>query len=308
MSKLFEQIDVKIDTYNNNLTKGTQEVKVNNVESVFSKMNSQLEYVISEDGKYIFGANEASSNKFMKITVNSGVNAEIYEYNNTDDMQNLVDVEIEVAENATVYYLVMDRLKEAYVNRVANVASGAKFDYHIVSLNQDYNENQIKINLNGEAAVANFKLITVATGNTYNKFDVSLNNYAAKTKADIWQKAVAKSGGQNEFFATGLIEKGCDDAENYQESRVLLLDEAAKGDASPLLLINHYNVLAGHAAGVSRVNEEELYYLQSRGITKDEAEKLMTIAFVKPLIDEIREEELQATILMELEQRLENNA
>ncbi len=304
MSKLFGQVDVKIDTYNENLTDGTQSVKVNNIESIFQGMDKQVEYVINQDGKYVFGANNASSNKFIKVVVNSGVNAEIYEYNSTSDTENLIDFELEVLDSANVYYLAMDHLNKAYIKRTANVATNAKLDYHIVSLNQNYNENAVTVNLNGEASEANFKLITVASGDTHNKFDVSLNNYATKSKADIWQKAVAKSGGQNEFFATGFIEKGCDDAENYQESRVLLLDEAAKGDASPLLLINHYNVLAGHAAGVSRVNEEELYYLQTRGITKDEAEKLMTIAFVKPLIDEIKESELQTAILDELKQRI----
>ncbi len=304
MPNLFEQVDVKIDAYNNDLTQGTHEVKVNEIESVFSKMNQQLEYTITTDGKYVFGTDVASSNKFMKITIEPGVNAEIYEYNNTTEAKNLVDIEIEVKADAKVYYLSMDHLNEAYISRVANVDQDANLDYHIISLNQNYNENKVIVNLNGENAEANFKLITIASDDTHNKFDVSLNNYAVKTKADIWQKAVAKTGGRNEFFATGFIEKGCDESENYQESRVLLLDDAAKGDASPLLLINHYNVLAGHAAGVSRVNEEELYYLQTRGITKEEAEKLMTIAFVKPLIDEIKEEELQTSILNELEQRL----
>ena len=103
----------------------------------------------------------------------------------------------------------------------------------------------------------------------------------------------------NDFVTTGFIKKGSDDASNYQESRVLLLDDASLGNASPLLLIDHYNVVAGHAAGVSRVNEEDLYYLQSRGINKSEAEKLMTLAFVKPLIDLIDDQEIKEEVLKE---------
>lgn len=153
------------------------------------------------------------------------------------------------------------------------------------------NKNYININIDLEEkkASADFKLITIATQTTDNKIEVKINNLAPETKGNIWQKGVVKNQGKNQFLATGFIKKGSDEASNFQESRVLLLDDAAKGDASPILLIDHYNVLAGHAASVSRVNSDELYYLQSRGISKQDAENLMTIAFIKPLIDETDE-------------------
>ena len=155
---------------------------------------------------------------------------------------------------------------------------------------KETNEIKINIDLIETKAKADFKLITIATETTDNKIEVKVNNLAPQTEGNIWQKGVVKNQGKNQFLATGYIKKGCDEASNYQESRVLLLDDAAKGDASPILLIDHYNVLAGHAASVSRVNSDELYYLQSRGISKKDAENLMTIAFIKPLIDETDEE------------------
>ncbi len=300
MKQVFTNIVGEISTYNNQLTNSTLSSVETKAKSVFSPLKEQVVFKITEDGKYIFGENEGSTNKFMKVIVSAGVSAEIYEYNNTVDSTNMLDVELEVEVNANVYYLNVDRLNNAYINRKVTIKEDASVNYHTVSLNKEFNENKVVVDLVGEGAECDFKLITVANEKAHNTFDVSLNNMVGKTKANIWQKAVAKSGGQNEFLATGYIHKDCPQAENFQESRVLLLDDAAKGDASPLLLINHHDVLAGHAAGVSRVNEEELYYLQTRGITKHEAEKLMTIAFVKPLIDEMKTEELQTEILNEL--------
>jgi Fe-S cluster assembly protein SufD len=66
-------------------------------------------------------------------------------------------------------------------------------------------------------------------------------------------------------------------------------------------LIDHYNVVAGHAAGVSRVNEADLYYLQSRGIDKVNAEHLMTLAFIKPLVDLITDEEVKSFVEEQIE-------
>ena len=166
------------------------------------------------------------------------------------------------------------------------------------SLNEDSNVYSLILTEDKTSYVS--RKIELAKNAKYKVHYVGLG----KTTANIWQKACVKSGGRNEFFATGFIGKDCSKSNNFQESRVLLLDKAATGDASPLLLINHHDVLAGHSASVSRVSGEELYYLQTRGITKNEAEKLMTIAFIRPLVDEIEDDELRSDILAKVESKL----
>ncbi len=303
MKQLFQTELNNITTYNQNVTTSLS-TKTIDTTSKFSNLKEALEIVIDQDGTYYFSREEKKVSKFIKLTINSGVTCEIYDYNISDEEETQIDMQINIMDDANVYYLNLDRLAKAQINRNINIGANANVEYHTVSLNQNVNENKVIANINGQNSNFDYKLITVASQETHNIFDARVNNNAPFTKANIWQKAVAKSGGKNEFLATGHIAKACDKAENYQESRVLLLDEAAKGDASPLLLIDHYDVLAGHAAGVSRVNQEELYYLQTRGITLEEAEKLMTIAFVKPLIDAMKSEELQVAVLNEITESL----
>ncbi len=302
MKPLFQTQLNNITTYNQNVT--TLETNVVELTSQFSNLTEAIEIIIDQDGTYNLSRNNENVSKFVKLTINSGVTCEIYDYNISNDEETQIDMQINIMDNANVYYLNLDRLAKAQINRDITVGENTTVEYHTVSLNQDANENKVVANINGANSTFDYKLITVASNETHNIFDTCVNNNAPYTKANIWQKAVAKTGGKNEFLATGHIAKGCDKAENYQESRVLLLDEAAKGDASPLLLIDHYDVLAGHAAGVSRVNQEELYYLQTRGITLNEAEKLMTIAFVKPLIDAMKSEDLQVAVLNEITESL----
>ncbi len=303
MKQLFTEKISNIPTFNEQINDELEFKKID-LESCFDVLTNAVELTITQDGTYYLSQAATEVSKFIKLTVASGVNCEIYDYNISTAAETVIDMRIDIQDNANVYYLNLDQLNKSQINRQVELAANAHVDFHTVSLNQAQNENEVLININGENSVANYKLITVASDSTHNIFKVRVNNNAPFTKADIWQKAVAKSGGQNEFLATGHIAKGCDKAENYQESRVLLLDDAAKGDASPLLLIDHYDVLAGHAAGVSRVNQEELYYLQTRGITMDEAEKLMTIAFVKPLIDDMKSEDLQTAILNQVTESL----
>lgn len=303
MNPLFSKQLENVSTINHEIN-STLSSKVVELEPKFNVLSEGVEIIIDQDGVYHLGQNQNEVSKFVNLKIASGVNCEIYDYNVSSNLETVIDMRIEVLDNANVYYLNIDQLNQAQINREVTVATNAYLDFHNVSLNQAANENRVVIDLNGENSQANYKLITVASNETHNKYDVRVNNNARNTKADIWQKAVAKSKGCNEFLATGYIAPNCSKAENFQESRVLLLDEAAKGDASPLLLIEHHDVLAGHSAGVSRVNQEELYYLQTRGISLEEAEKLMTIAFIKPLIDEMKSEELQINVLNQINKSL----
>src|SRR5699024_3801112 len=72
-----------------------------------------------------------------------------------------------------------------------------------------------------------------------------------------------------------------------QESRVLMLSDKARGDANPILLIDENDVTAGHAASVGRIDPLQLYYLMSRGITREEAENLIIFSFLEPVVDEL---------------------
>ncbi len=231
--------------------------------------------------------------------------------NNSNEHSYANNVKFELAADAKLELTLFDLNDVSTVeNKIDfNLAEGAELKVVIVSLNTGKTDSKIVTNLNGVNAKANVSVISVANTGVDTKFDVICNNNAAHTEANITQRAVALNGGSNIFEATGYIGKDCSKAINFQESRVLLLDGAAKGDASPILLINHHDVEAGHAAGVSRVNDEEMYYLMSRGIDRHTAEELMTVAFIRPVVDQIENEELRESIFEKISKKAsyENN-
>ena len=89
------------------------------------------------------------------------------------------------------------------------------------------------------------------------------------------------------FNGIGKIEHGATKSNAVQESRVLMLSEKARGDANPILLIDEDDVTAGHAASVGRVDPLQLYYLMSRGIPKQEAERLVIHGFLAPVVNQL---------------------
>lgn len=153
----------------------------------------------------------------------------------------------------------------------------------------------ITIDLNCEGASANVNLIAIANDDVKD-INVRINNNAKRTKANMTLKGIAQNNGTCNINATGFINVDCSGSENYQESRVLLLDNASRGEATPLLLIEHNDVLAGHSASVSRVDEESIYYLQTRGINKIDAEGILTKAFFQPFLDSCEEDGLEEKI------------
>jgi Fe-S cluster assembly protein SufD len=83
-----------------------------------------------------------------------------------------------------------------------------------------------------------------------------------------------------------------------------MLSPKARGDANPILLIDEDDVKAGHAASVGQVNPDQIYYLMSRGISKEEAQRLVIYGFLAPVVSEIPMEKVQSQLQSFVERKL----
>ncbi|MBW7944759.1 SufD family Fe-S cluster assembly protein [Patescibacteria group bacterium] len=104
---------------------------------------------------------------------------------------------------------------------------------------------------------------------------------APHTTAQTTLKGVALDQSHVRFFGRIIIEPGCPDVQSFLEERILLLSDAARAEAVPELEILSDDVKCSHAASVSRVPEEHLFYLQSRGLNPQAAEKLIVQGFLE---------------------------
>lgn len=214
------------------------------------------------------------------------------------------DINFEIKENSKLNIIIFNLAKDVEKEISFDLAKEAQLDIVSVNLNEDKSNLKISVNLNEEGSNSNINLIAVSDQKSNINIDVISNNNKPNTTSNISQRGVALNGGQINFNATGLIEKDCSRAINFQESKVLLLDKASKGSASPFLLINHHDVEAGHSAGVSRVNDEDMYYLMSRGIPSFEAEKLMTIGFIQPILSKINDEKVKEEVFLKIKNKV----
>ena len=110
---------------------------------------------------------------------------------------------------------------------------------------------------------------------------------APNTTSKITSKSISKSGGRASY--RGLL-KVHDTAEHSKSNVVcdaLLLDETSRSDTYPYIEIDAQDVTIGHEASVSKVGEEQLFYLMSRGLSEEEAASMVVSGFIEPLVKEL---------------------
>jgi Fe-S cluster assembly protein SufB len=127
---------------------------------------------------------------------------------------------------------------------------------------------------------------------------------APRTTSTIISKSISKGGGRTSYRGQVKVYPGCRDVKSTVRCDALLLDENSRSDTYPYMDIEEERVTIGHEATVGKVGEEQLFYLQSRGIQEAEAAKMIVNGFVEPIVKELPMEyavELNRLIELQME-------
>jgi Fe-S cluster assembly protein SufD len=198
--------------------------------------------------------------------------------------------EVFAKANAKVSYGSVDHFAHgttSYINRRGLAERDAKIEWALGQMNDGDTISENVTHLLGDQSVCYAKAVSVGRGDQTQNFTANIVNHGKHTDGIILQHGVMKDKATGIFHGIGKIEHGGTKANAEQESRVLMLSKHARGDANPILLIDEDDVTAGHAASVGRVDPVQLYYLMSRGISKQEAERLIIHGFLAPVVNEI---------------------
>jgi len=202
---------------------------------------------------------------------------------------NLIE-EVIALDNAQVTFGAVDVLADGfttYVNRRAHLNRDAKIDWALGLMNNSDTISENITHLVGDGSHADTKTVVVGTGSQKQNFTTEVRHWGKNSEGFILTHGVMKDAAQSIFNGIGKIEHGASKSNAQQESRVLMLSSKARGDANPILLIDENDVMAGHAASVGRVDPTQLYYMMSRGISKEEAERLIIHGFLAPVVNSL---------------------
>jgi Fe-S cluster assembly protein SufD len=269
--------------------------------------------VVEEPIQAIFMLDNPEANLFNHTLIVADENAEVtyvenyistVEANHT--MANLVS-EVFIGDGAIVAYGAVDTLNKnitTFVNRTAIVARDGKVEWALGLMNDGNTISENSTLLKGDGSFADSKTVVIGTGKQKQNFTTKIQHIGKRSEGYILKHGVMKDEAISIFNGIGFIEHGASKSNSQQSSRVLMLSPKARGDANPMLLINEDDVLAGHAASVGRVDDLQLYYLQSRGISRHEAERLIIHGFLAPVVNQLPVEQVKKQLVEVIERKV----
>ena len=112
-------------------------------------------------------------------------------------------------------------------------------------------------------------------------------HFAPHTTSKITSKSISKGGGRTSYRGLLKVYKGAVDVRSNTVCDALLLDPQSRSDTYPSIEIDEQDVTIGHEASVSKVGEEQLFYLMSRGLSEEESTTMVVSGFIEPLVKEL---------------------
>lgn len=185
----------------------------------------------------------------------------------------------------------------------AEAAEGAQFKWTSVNLGDSLIERG-EVHLNGPEAGADVGGAAYVQHGAEQLYQSHIYCHKPYGRCRVHNHGVVENGGTGTFISVSDIDKGAHGTAAREDNRFMTLGDEAKAYADPTLLIDEYDVQASHAATIGHVDEDALFYLQSRGLDKQAASRLMTAGFLTPLFDRIAHEGLREKLLQQFYEKL----
>ncbi|MFF2888408.1 Fe-S cluster assembly protein SufD [Paenibacillus sp. NPDC057967] len=217
-------------------------------------------------------------------------------------------VEVFVKPGALVRFGSVHSLGEGGVDmtlRRAVVENDGRVEWVIGDLNDGHTLSDTKSIMQGQGSTSDVKVISVGKNAQQMSLTTQAVHFGKSSDSNMITRAVMKDSASAIINGITKIEHGATKANGVQTEKVLMLSPKARGDANPILLIDEDDVTAGHAASVGQVNPEQVYYLMSRGISRQDAERLIIYGFLAPVVSEISVEAVRTQLQRLLERKLE---
>lgn len=215
-----------------------------------------------------------------------GCTAPIY---TTDSFHSGV-IEIVVKAGARVRYTTIQNWSTNVYNLVtqrAMVHAHATMEWVDANMGSKLTMKYPSVYLVGEGAHGEILSMAFAGKGQHQDAGGKAIHVAPHTSSKVTSKSISKDGGRASYRGLLKVHKTAEDSRSNVVCDALLLDERSRSDTYPYIEIDAEDVTIGHEASVSKVGEEQLFYLMSRGLSEEEATTMVVSGFIEPLVKEL---------------------
>ena len=237
---------------------------------------------LSEDGLSTISRNIIYADENSKATVVQ----EFYSPKTENQQAYLELLNTNLAPNAQLDVTTLQMMDQNTVNfstRKTNLEKDAKINWYSGLFGSMLSRYKIDYYLNGTGASSNDS--EVIFGNNEQSFDIqtNVNHESPATEGRVVEKSILRNKAKSLFKGMIRIKENATKSNSFLSGRSILLDKDAKSDAIPGLEIFTNDVKATHSASVAQIDEEQIFYLKSRCLSHEEAERTIVEGFLEPL-------------------------
>lgn len=199
-------------------------------------------------------------------------------------------VEIFVKKNARVRYTTVQNWSKNVFNLVtkrAETRKNAVMEWVDCNLGSKVTMKYPSVYLKGEHSKGEVLSIAFAGEGQHQDAGAKMIHFVPHTSSRIISKSISKDGGRTSYRGLVQVMPSATDSSVYVSCDALLLDQKSRSDTYPTMRIKTNDTQIQHEATVEKIGEEKLFYLQSRGISKTDAEGVLVNGFIDPVVKEI---------------------
>ncbi|MDD8049456.1 MAG: SufD family Fe-S cluster assembly protein [Thomasclavelia sp.] len=250
---------------------------------------------------------QGSCNDTLTISINPNVNLELIEIININSNSNINEkIIVNEDSNLNRYLEVNNENNFTYQNNI-EIKTNASYKSAYVDLSDGNTDASITCNLVGGYAQALTRLACLSANLEDKHYQITINHNAPNTYGNMDNYGVVENKGRLIIDGIGRITKGMKQSKTHQINKIIVFDKDCKAQANPYLYIDEFDVDASHGASVGKIDESQLYYLMSRGLTKNDAMHLVTYGYFMPIMEYIDNVDLREHFKKTLEEKVNYN-
>lgn len=276
------------------------------MEGVFAKGLLQVKTEANIEEPIVVVMNSSLKGEMhLNVSIKKGAKAKIVIFSQLDVTSvQCVRLVQEAGSRLELIWIPLQTTAESYLALHATLDHDAHLDLHQPCMDASVHfSNQIE--QRGNRTKVNCYAPVFSSEKNKMTIETSIKDFAHHSFSRINYKAVLDEQAEVNYYGRQIIDAKSRDCDSYQESRFLVLDERVKAHSHPVMVIDNNELSAGHASSVGSLDEEQLFYLESRGLSRSMAQSLMTQAFLRPSLEAIAVEPIRKYLLENLLKKVE---
>ncbi len=290
--ELFKKYFNKVVKYNENKFTALNGAVFSGGTFIYIPKNTKLDRPLQS----YFRINTKNMGQFERTTIIVDDNSELNYIEGctakaySEDSLHAAVVEIYVGKNSKMRYTTIQNWSNDVYNLVtkrAIVDDGGLMEWIDGNVGSKVTMKYPCCILKGDNSMGRCITIGVASKDQYQDTGAKMIHIGKNTKSEIISKSIASNGGYANYRGTAQINESANDSKANVKCDSLILDDKSKSDTIPKNINNNGTSILEHEASVSRLDEEKLLYLMSRGINEEDARELMLMGFISTFKEEL---------------------